>query len=313
MATKPPMHRLLIQSGRQQQVFTTSQARALEIPSSTLHDRAKRLGLAHLGRDLWAVTGSPNTYLRKLWAAKLRFGDEVVFTGRTVLWLRRIITTTPSTIDILIRPQLHLRPRPGYCFVRSPRLDQDDTINLEGFRCVSVYRAFTDAAAVVPMDSLLRWLPAMDRLRLGTLEGLAEYYTCRGRFVGIVDLRAAVTVLLTGLPHSGAEKIARRLLKAADLAPYVRPYPVRIGGRTIAEIDLAYPKVLYGAEVDGPHHQLAEVAAADKARDRRLARAGWIIDRFPHNHVLNDPEGFVAEVRAGLGGANGRYPGTPNH
>ena len=313
MTTKPSMHRLLIKSGRQQQVFTTSQARALEIPSSTLHDTAKRLGFAHLGRDLWAVTGSPNTYLRKLWAAKLRFGGEVVFTGRTALWLRRIITATPATIDILTGPQLHLRARAGYHFARGGLLADDDTLNLEGFRSVSVYRAFTDAASAVSMDSLLRWLPAMDRLRLGTLEGLADYYGRRGRFVGIVDLRAAVTVLLVGLPHSGAEKVARKVLRAADLAPYARPYPVRLNGRTIAEIDLAYPKVLYGAEVDGPHHQLAEVAAADKARDRRQARAGWTIDRFPHDLVLNDPAGFLAEVKASLAGAQGRYPGTPNH
>ena len=306
------MHRLLAQSGRQHHVFSTGQARAHDIAYSTLHDTAKRLGMAHLGRDVWAVTGTPNTYLRKLWVAKLRFGEDTVFTGRTVLWLRRVIAATPNTVDILTGPGLHLRSRPGYCFVRSELLDHDDTINLEGFRCVSVYRAFTDAAAVVPMDSLLRWLPAMDRLRLGTLEGLLEYYRGRGRFVGVVDLRAAVAVLLEGLPHSGAEKLARKLLRAADLAPYVRPYPVRSNGRTIAEIDLAYPDVLYGAEVDGPHHQLAEVAAADKARDRRLARLSWTIDRFPHSYVSSDPQGFVAEVRAGLVGAKHRYPGTSN-
>ena len=313
MKKKTPMHRLLIQSGRQQQVFTSGQARALAVPYSTLHGTAKRLGMAHLGRDLWAVTGAPNTYLRKLWVAKLRFGDDVVFTGRTALWLRRIITSAPDTVDILTGRKLHLRARPGYCFIRSDLLAGDDTVNLEGFRCVSVYRAFTDVAAVVPMDSLLRWLPAMDRLRLGTLEGLVAYYVSRGRLVGVVDLRAAAATLLEGLPHSRAEKVARKLLRAAEIAPHRRPYPVRSNSRTIAEIDLAYPDVLYGAEVDGPHHQLSEVAAADKARDRRLTRLGWTIDRFLHTHVLNDPEGFVAEVKAGLVGAKRRHPGTTNH
>ena len=292
MPKKPPLHRLLLQSGRQHQVFTTRQARNCEIPYSTLHDTAQRLGMAHLGRDLWAVTGAPNTYLRKLWVAKLRFGDDVIFTGRTVLWLRRIITAAPDAVDILTAPGHHLRPRPGYCFVRSGLLEDEDTINIEGFRCVSVYRAFTDAAALVPMDSLLRWLPAMDRLRMGTLEGLIEYYGHRGRFVGIVDLRAATATMMERMPHSRAEKFARKVLRAADVMPYRRPYPVRRNGRVIAEIDVAYPEVLYGAEVDGPHHQLAAVAAADKARDRQLTRMGWIVDRFPHDYVLNDPEAF---------------------
>lgn len=188
-----------------------------------------------------------------------------------MLWLRRIISAAPDTVDILTGPRLHLHPRAGYCFVRSALLEQDDTVNIHGFRCVSVYRAFTDAAAVVPVESLLE-----------------------------------------GLPHSGAEKLARKLLRAADLAPYRRPYPVRRAGRTIAEIDLAYPDLLYGGEIDGPHHQLAEVAAADKARDRRLRRLGWTIDRFPHDMVRNDPEEFVAEVKAGLAGATLRHGGTAN-
>jgi very-short-patch-repair endonuclease len=54
------------------------------------------------------------------------------------------------------------------------------------------------------------------------------------------------------------------------------------------------------------HHLLAAVAAADKSRDRALARIGWTIDRFPHDFVLSDPGAFVAEVRKGLAGAKVR-------
>lgn len=114
---------------------------------------------------------------------------------------------------------------------------------------------------------------------------------------GVVNLRAAVATLRLDLPHSGAERFGRKLLRAADLAPHPRPYPVRERGATVAEIDLAYPPILYGVEVDGPHHRLADVAQADRVRDRKLRRLGWTIDRFTVEEIEADPEGFVNEVR----------------
>lgn len=302
-----PIRKLLNTAARQHQVFTTEQALLAGIPHSTLRSMARRLFIIDLGHGLWAFAGAPNTYYRKLWTTKLSMSPDSMFTGRTVLWLRRIITATPREVDILTGPALHRRTRPSVHAFRGALLEDDDSINLEGLPTAPVYRAFTDAAGVSAVDALVRWLPAMDRRRLGTLDGLAQYMELRARFVGVVNLRAAIATLSSDLPHSGAERAGRRALRGAGLRPYPRPYPVRMRRRIIAEIDIAYPKYLYGAEVDGPHHLLPEVAAADKARDRQLVRLGWTVDRFPHELVLNDPVAFVREVRSGLNGAQSRH------
>ena len=300
------MKKLMTKAGRQHQVFTTGQAAACGIHRNTLIAMAPRLGIVDLGYGMWACGGSPNTYYRKLWVARLSLPDGAVFTGRTVLWLRRITTATPREVDILTGPALHLRPRKNTRLFRGALLEDDDFVNIEGMPTVAVYRAITDAAGVAPVEALVRWIAAMDRLRLGSVDGLAEYAASRGRFVGVVHLRAAIAILRSDLPHSGAERLGRRALRAAGIRPYPRPYPVRHDGRTIAEIDLAYPDYLYDVEVDGPHHLLPEVAAADKARDRQLTRLQWTIDRFPHEFVTNDPAGFVREVQRGLAGAKAR-------
>ena len=305
MAQTTPMQKLMRTSARQHQVFTTAQAVDCGVSATTLRSLAPRIGIVDLGYGMWAGAASPNTYQRKLWVAKLSMSSDVLFTGRTVLWLRRIISAIPQEIDILIGPSLHLRPRARTRLFRGS-IPEENSVNLEGMPTVGVYRAFTDAAAVVPVESLVRWLPAMDRLRQGSLDGLEEYAVKRGRFVGVVNLRAAIAVLRVDLPHSTGERVGRKALRAAGIPPYPRPYPVRQAGRTLAEIDLAYPKVLYGAEVDGPHHLLREVAIADRARDRQLGRLGWTIDRFPYEHVINDPAGFAREVQRGLDGAKAR-------
>lgn len=305
--------KLLALASKQDRVVTVRQAVDCGIPDSTFVDAARRLGMSRLGGGVWAECGAPNSYRRKLSVAKLMLGDGVIFTGRTVLWLRRIVSATPSQVDIYCGPKRAVRVNSTRRIVRSTWLDSDITVNLEGFQTAGVYRSFTDAAAVVPLETLLRWLPAMDRLRLGTIDELSAYIGERGRFPGCVKLVAAVSALRADLPHSGKERYARTLLRAAGIAPHRRPYPVEDNGVTVAEIDLAYPEFRYGAEVDGPHHLLNEVVKADKARDRQLVRLGWTIDRFPAEHVVNDPAGFVAEVRRGLNVSRDRISGAPAH
>ena len=305
--------KLLTLGSNQERVITVSQAVGCGIPDSTFVGAAHRLGMVRLGGGVWAECGAPNTYRRKLWVAKLMLGEEVVFTGRTVLWLRRIITATPSQVDIYCGPKRAVRPNATRRVVRSKWLDEDLTVNVEGFQTAGVYRSFTDAANVVPLETLLRWLPAMDRLRLGTIDELEAYMTERGTFPGSVKLVAAVASLQADLPHSGKERYARALLRAAGIAPHRRPYPVKYNGVTVAEIDCAYPQFLYGAEVDGPHHSVSAVVKADKTRDRQLRRLGWTIDRFPAEHVVNDPAGFVAEVRRGLNLSKDRISGASPH
>ncbi|MDP9394396.1 MAG: hypothetical protein M3Q27_09180, partial [Actinomycetota bacterium] len=115
-------------AGRQHQVFSTAQALQCDIRERTLRDVARRLAIANLGEGLWACAGAPNTYRRKLSVAQLRFGDDVVFTARTALWLRQIITANPPVVDVLARPDAHYRARTRTRFHRGATIDGASTV-----------------------------------------------------------------------------------------------------------------------------------------------------------------------------------------
>jgi len=174
-----------------------------------------------------------------------------------------------------------------------------------------VLRAVTDHARDSGRDAVVRTLVELDRLREASPAAVLGYLERRGRFLGVGTVRYAARRLLDrGLSHSGGEAYARRLLREAGVDVHPRPFTVVAGGVIFGEIDLACLAVRYGAEVDGPVHDLPEVAAADKVRDRRLRRIDWTIDRFRDEEVRRDPAGFVRAVRDGLAAA-ARRGGAP--
>ncbi len=141
---------------------------------------------------------------------------------------------------------------------------------------------------------------AMDRLRLGTVASLREHCVRRGRFPGNGRLVEVLDTLDVELVHSQAERIGRRAIRAAGLRPEPRPYVVMKDGIRLAEIDIAFPPLLYGVEIDGPHHLMPAMVQADKVRDRQLEQQQWRIDRFSADEVCRRPELFAAAVRRGV-------------
>jgi hypothetical protein len=146
---------------------------------------------------------------------------------------------------------------------------------------------------------LCRAIARTDSLRLCTLGKIKDELEARLRFLGRANLRAAHGKLSGELNHADDERRGRALLRAAGFVVPSRPLPVRLGDTILAEVDIPFFDILYGVEIDGPPHLLAEVAAKDRARDRRLGRElRWQIDRFLWFEIDEDPEGFVREVAA---------------
>ena len=143
-------------------------------------------------------------------------------------------------------------------------------------------------------------IAALDRLRITTPGAISRHVERRGRFPGVPTLRAALARVEGDLAHSATEARGRRLVTEAGLRPHPAPYAVVVEGRPIAEIDIAFPRCRYGVEIDGPHHLLAEVARADRARDRLLRTHGWWIDRFTVDDVDDTPRAFLTAVSRGL-------------
>ena len=290
-------------TNRQSGVVGAWQAVEHGIAGSTFATFARAHGWQALHPGIWAAPGSPEDYSRAVYAAlvSLRFG--AILTGESALWAAGAVRE-PRRVAVLVRPRRHCSPRTGVVAYRGAWVAGDRVERRRGFRCAPVLRAVTDHARDSGRDAVVKTLVELDRLREASPAAVLGYLERRGRFLGVGTVRYAARRLLDrGLSHSGGEAYARRLLREAGVDVHARPFTVVAGGVIFGEIDLACLAVRYGAEVDGPVHDLPEVAAADKVRDRRLRRIDWTIDRFRDEEVRRDPAGFVRAVRDGRAAA----------
>ena len=103
-------------------------------------------------------------------------------------------------------------------------------------------------------------------------------------------------------PWSEAERRAHQVLRTAGITGWAANVPVRAGGRR-AFCDIGFARERLAVEIDGrAHHEGWEHRVRDCARDRRLAREGWLVIRFPAAMVLNDPDAFVDDLLAARAG-----------
>jgi very-short-patch-repair endonuclease len=223
-----------------------------------------------------------------------------LLTGGALLSLGGIRKLQPSGIELLVRPQLSVAPRPGVYVHRGAWVAGDRVIRVQGIPSAPWLRAVTDAARRASVDRLMRDIAALDRLRKTTPAQAAAYLSRRGRFPGRPKMVEALALLGVELVHSRDEAAARAHLRAAELVVHPRPLLIMSGQRRIGEVDIPVCAVRYGAEVDGPHHDEDEVAQADRRRDRRLETIGWDIERFRHDDVRSDPAAFVRAVQNGV-------------
>lgn len=298
------LHRLARAQG---DAVATWQARELGIPASSFADLTRDEGFAQLFQGVWALPGSRDAPSRRLWAALLTAGAEARITGEATLWTVGALASL-RRVALWVPPHARPRARLGVRHHRGRWVEGDLTQRRGGFPSVPPLRAWTDLAADATEDTLVQTLAALDRLREAGPHDAERYLARRGRFPGAGRARRAIAELSSELSHSQAERRARRLLASTGLpTPHPRPLGIVVAGRPLGEVDLAYPAVRYGVEIDGPHHGLPEAVERDHARDRRLQReTAWIIDRFPVRIIDEDPRGFVTEVAAGHAAAAAR-------
>ena len=101
-------------------------------------------------------------------------------------------------------------------------------------------------------------------------------------------------------PDSVFERIAARMLEAADLPPATLQHPVRLPNGGLARIDLAWPSIAWGIECHSRRYHYGPARTdADHDRDHQLAMAGWQVTYLTW-HQLQDPDYVVDLARAML-------------
>lgn len=288
--------------------ITRAEAVQAGMSSRSVSRRAATMQWGRPHRGVYTLPGTRATLQRDAAAALLAVGDRALLTGEVALYLYDVLARRPSTIEVLVPATARPARRGGVRIRRTRAYERVRPVTRDGLRLVHATRAIADLAECTEAVDLARHVARAVGLRHCTLGQAHRELDIRATFPGRREYQRAIGYLLCELTHSREESVARAHLEQVGLRPWPRPYPIEAGGIVLAEADIAIVELRYDIEVDGPHHDLPEQVQADKARDRRLGRHGWTVDRFPVEMVVRQPEVFVREVLARVRQLQGSRP-----
>jgi hypothetical protein len=267
------------------------------VPSSTFRRHARAIGWDTYHRGLWVPPGVEWSHRQQIAAALAVITGDVLVTGASGLLLHGILATAPEDVELLLPATRRLCDRREICFHRTRMFEQVRYQRVDGVPVAAVPRLFADHAPHSTVNDLCRDLATALRMRMTTLALIGKEVHKRKRFPGRANLRLAHGYLSGEVNHSDSERLGKRLLRDDGLEFHPSPLSVEHNGRMIAELDIPFPELLYAVEIDGPHHLLPHVAAADRQRDRSLHRIHWHVDRFFWFELEDRPDWFVSQVR----------------
>lgn len=136
-----------------------------------------------------------------------------------------------------------------------------------------------------------------------TVDALNTEIVRCARSRGLPTVRDALARLAPDDPRARArrERSTARLLRDHGLPRPHLGHQVDAGGSSRVELDLAYPEVQLGIEVDGNRwHRTPDQKRYDEIRQNRLTAVGWGVLRFGEQQLDRTPKLVVRAVRAAL-------------
>lgn len=279
-------------------VVIIADAVACGIPQSTLQRRVSREAWSTLHNGVWALPGAADTPLRASAAALAASPDHSMLARRSAAWLWGLRATAPPRTEVLV-PHGESRPRrDGIVTLQSRSLRPADGRIRQGLRVTSPARTIGDLARVTSSHHLAEIVVRARQRGLVDLPELAAQVAVMRKAPGIPRLRAVVDMLSGERVDSMLEYDVRVGLANARLPAPARE-PVWVGsGPGSVQIDIAWPELRVGIEVDGfAHHSSHEDLARDHRKANVLAAAGWTLLRVGYLRWRTDRGGFIAEVR----------------
>jgi very-short-patch-repair endonuclease len=234
-------------------------------------------------------------------AAVLASGSDAVLSHRSAAALWGIREDSRAAIDITTphrsRSWRHIRRHV------SP-LSPDEVTDEDGIPVTTVPRTILDLAANEPLDEIKRLLREMEFKELWdrlSLRDLVERYPGRR---GIRKVNAALEGLKDEPVGEQKSPLEERF------APFCRGHriplprfnvPIEVGGKNYL-VDCHWPGTNQIVELDGwQAHKSRSAFREDKARDRRLATAGYTVTHITWNQLDDEPEEVASDLRVLLG------------
>lgn len=260
-------------------VVSRRQLGALGLTPAMVRSRLARQQLAQLHRGVYAV-GHRRLTRRGFWlAAVLAGGEGAVLSHRDAAVLHDLLSSERERVEVTTPDRM--ASTPGIDAYDRRALPREERTVVAGIPVTTVERTLVDLADAVPPHRLRKALAEADRLRVADASTLAAVMErTRGRpGRGHAALTAAVEELRAHgaqLTRSEAEDRFLDLVIAHGLA---RP---RMNHRVAGyEVDAVWPAQRVAVEIDGAaYHWTPSARVRDRAKQQRLAAAGWQVLRF---------------------------------
>jgi very-short-patch-repair endonuclease len=265
-------------AARQHGVVTTADLAAAGLVRRAVARRVAQGRLRRLHRGVFLV-GPLRGPLTSEMAALLAVGHDATLSHRSAAARWEILPPTDDPVDVSVS-QGHPRNRPGIRIHRTRCIEHSLKA---GLRVTTPVRTLVDLAASIGARDLERAVEEAQIRRLVT----------RGE---LERLRRIGPGHEPSLTRSEAERRLRALIRAARLPP--PQTNVRLGSY---EVDFVWPDERVVVEVDGfAFHSTRAAFERDRARDRALQAAGYVVLRFTWRQLVHEPEVVVAELAAAL-------------
>lgn len=288
---------------RQHQLIDPAAAAGVGVHRAQLSRLARQRHLDRIGRGLYRLAGSPETWHQVQLAAIMLAGPPAQASHRAAARLLGLPTFEGSAPEITVPSKRTFR-RDGVIVHESRDIAYVPSVFIDGIPCTPARRLAVDIGAVLgetAYTTVLRDLRRDHGLSWTKLVAVLRLHSKRGRD-GCGPLRRQLERYygVEGVPDTTLEQTVLDLLIDEWLPLPVCQLVVPLPGGSHYRIDFAYPVVRLAIEVDGPHHRLPEVKARDARRDRRLRQLGWTVDRFDEDEITYHPERVLVAIRRRL-------------
>jgi hypothetical protein len=245
--------------------------------------------------NVYADAGLPLTPASWRWAAVLSCGAHAVVSHGSAAQVWQMPTPTPPRPEISVPHGVRARPGPRIRLHRIPVAAEDVEV-VSGLPVTSRQRTILDCLLSLPPSQGRTLLDrALQRGWVQLPAIAAAVHDARGRW-GIVRARTVLSGADPGTA-SDAERVAQALLVAGGVTGWVSGYPLVVGGRVVAVLDIAFPEALLAIEIDGwAWHSDPERFQDDRRRQNVLVAAGWTVLRFTWADLIERPEHVLATV-----------------
>ena len=275
------------------------QLRDLDVPRHTIARWVRQGHLRGIRRGVYMV-GHGALAMRGYWmAAVLACGEGAALSHRCATRLHELIAWHPGRPSVSIPAARRARPDG----IAVHRIQVIDPIVVDAIPCTPVARTIIDMAAISRRRTLEKIIEEAHVLGLFDLRAIERTLEGIARPRGVRLLRAVLAEFRPGttLTRSELEEAMLALCRQAGLPAPVANGHVALLGDTLVKVDFQWPGTRVIVETDSNrYHATHPKRRRDRAKDRALQLAGWVVLRIPEEDLAERPRSLVTEIATAL-------------